>query len=133
MSYHEFLLPPANDLCEGNVFTPVCHHVHGEGGWIPSMHHRSHDHGVPPPRGGGSASMVVCLQGGLHLGVGQTTPPPRAARDTVNKREVHILLKCLLVHNMLSYTKLPFSTTGWPRYRENREFGSYFFYLIFGL
>ena len=25
-------LPPANEVCEGYVFTPVCHSVHGGGG-----------------------------------------------------------------------------------------------------
>ena len=44
-------------LEQGNVFTPVCHSVHKGGGWLPSMHYRSHDQGV-------------CIQG-----VGQTPPP----------------------------------------------------------
>ena len=43
-------------LEQGNVFTPVCHSVHKGGGWLPSMHYRSHDQGV-------------CIQG-----VGQTLP-----------------------------------------------------------
>ena len=30
------LLPPANEVCEGYVFTHVCHSVHG-GGWYPNM------------------------------------------------------------------------------------------------
>ena len=35
---------PKRSLGQGNVFTHVCHSVHGEGGvWLPSMHHRSHD------------------------------------------------------------------------------------------
>ena len=53
---------------QGNVFTPVCHSVHRGWGWLPSMHHRSHDQGV-------------CLQWGLHPqgvciqgGVGYTRP-----------------------------------------------------------
>ena len=25
-------LPPSNEVCEGYVFTPVCHSVHGGGG-----------------------------------------------------------------------------------------------------
>ena len=40
--------------------------------------------------------------GGLHLGrVGQTPPPKIHGLlwDTVNKREVHILLECFLVTN----------------------------------
>ena len=32
-------------LGQGNVFTPVCHSVHNCGGWLPTMHHRSHDRG----------------------------------------------------------------------------------------
>ena len=30
------LLPPANEVCEGYVFTRVCHSVHGGGGGIPA-------------------------------------------------------------------------------------------------
>ena len=29
---HQVFLPPATKLWQGNVFTPVCHSVHGEGG-----------------------------------------------------------------------------------------------------
>ena len=52
------LLPPATKLWQGNVFTPVCHSVHG-GCLCPSMHHRSHDRGVSVKGGlcpGGSLS-----------------------------------------------------------------------------
>ena len=38
-------------LWEGNVFTPVCVFT-GEGGWLPSMHQRSHDQ---HPRGGSAS------------------------------------------------------------------------------
>ena len=41
-------------LAQGNVFTRVCHSVHGE--CLPSMYYRSYD------------------QGGLYLGVGQIPP-----------------------------------------------------------
>ena len=44
-------------LGQGNVFTPVYHSVHGGGGWLPSMYHRSHDQGDLPP--GESASEGV--------------------------------------------------------------------------
>ena len=53
-------------LGQGNVFTPVCHSVHGgRGGWLPSMNHRSHHQGsglhsgegVLHPGGGGSTSI----------------------------------------------------------------------------
>ena len=51
-------------LGQGNVFTRVCHSVH-RGGWLPSMHHRSHDqHGGLPTVGS------ACREG-----VGQTPPP----------------------------------------------------------
>ena len=45
--------------CCGKVmfFTPVCLFT-GGGDWLPSMHHRSHDH-----HPGGSASMGICLWG----------------------------------------------------------------------
>ena len=79
------LLPPATKLWQRNVFTPVCHSVH-RGGLCPSMHHRSHDQGVPVqgrdlcPGGslsgsglGGVSVQGVSVQGGLcpgglHLG-----------------------------------------------------------------
>ena len=58
----------------------------GERGWLPSMHHRSHDQKGLRPRGKG-----VCIQG-----AGQTSPPP-VLQDTVNKRVFIILLECILV------------------------------------
>ena len=68
-------------LGQGDVFTPVCHSVHGEG-WLPNMHHWSHDWGV-------------CIQGALHLGGGGQIP--------------HILLECVLVYvtgsRLFSYQK----------------------------
>ena len=50
-------------LGQGNVFTRVCHSVGGGGGWLPSIHHNSHDQGSAS-RGGGSASIGegVCIQ-----------------------------------------------------------------------
>ena len=49
-------------LGQGNVFTHVCHSVHGRGDWLPSMHHRSHDHlGVHLE--GGLPTGGVCIQG----------------------------------------------------------------------
>ena len=46
------LLPPANEVCEGYVFTPVCHSVHGRGA----------------PCKGGSPCQGVFLPGGLLAG-----------------------------------------------------------------
>ena len=63
-----FITARKRSLGQGNVFTPVYHSVH-RGGWLPSMHHRSHDRGEEgqPPRG--SPFRGVCIQG-----VGQTLP-----------------------------------------------------------
>ena len=46
---------------QGNVFIPVCHSTHGDGGggWLPSMHHRSHDQGDQ-----GLHPLEVCIHGG---------------------------------------------------------------------
>ena len=43
-------------LGQGNIFTTVCHSVHSGRGWLPSMHHRSHDQGEGLHQGG-SVSM----------------------------------------------------------------------------
>ena len=58
-------------LGQGNVFTSVCHSVHG-----------------------GSIS-----EGVLHWGVGGWADPPphRILRDTVNEWAIRILLECILV------------------------------------
>ena len=58
-----FITARKRSLGQGNVFTPVYHSVH-RGGWLPSMHHRSHDRGEEgqPPRG--SPFRGVCIQGG---------------------------------------------------------------------
>ena len=63
----------ASELCvaclgQGDVFTGVCLSTSGVGeGWLPSMHHRSHDWEGLPPRWDlppeGSASKGVCIQG----------------------------------------------------------------------
>ena len=49
-------------LGQGNVFTRVCHSVRG-GGWLPSIHHNSHDQGSAS-RGGGVCihREGVCIQ-----------------------------------------------------------------------
>ena len=86
------------------LLPPVCHCGGGGGrGWLPSMHHGSHDQGVLHPGGSASrASRAVCIWersasgGGLHRGEGGWAVPP-ALQDTVNKRVVHILLECIIV------------------------------------
>ena len=66
------LLPPANEVCEGYVFTPVCQSFCSQGGstWAGTPWA-----GTPPA--------------GTLLG--------NACWDTVNKRAVRILLECILV------------------------------------
>ena len=77
-------------LGQGNIFTPD--YTQGEGGWFPSMQHRSHDQGV-------------CIQG-----VGKNLPRFAYGGDWVdshwdgycrmwstNKQAVYILLECILV------------------------------------
>ena len=72
-------------LGQGNVFKRVCHSVHS--GWLPNLHHRSHDQGVciqgglPTRQEGGSASSGVgqtplgLSTGGLHPeGLGRSPP-----------------------------------------------------------
>ena len=58
-------------LRQGNVFSSVCHSVHGD---------------------------TSTSGRGLHQGgVGQTPPPHLIVRKTVNERAVRILLDCILV------------------------------------
>ena len=78
-------LPPATKLRQGNVFTLVCHSVHGQGVAYTTpgadtppteqMHPRGAD--IPP----------------------RSRPPPAQCmlRDTGNKRAIRILLECILV------------------------------------
>ena len=83
------LLPPANEVCEGYVFTRVCHSVHtgvsrprprvevGGSGWGGVQ---AHTRGV---RGGGGVSQHALRQ----------TPPSRR----LLLRAVRILLECILI------------------------------------
>ena len=74
-------LPPANEVCEGYVFTGVCLSTgRGRGCMHPGGLHLE---GGP----GASASRV---------GLGR--PPHRILWDRVNKRAVRILLECILVN-----------------------------------
>ena len=42
-SYMQTLILLPRSFGQGNVFTPVCHSDPMGVGWLPSMHHRSHD------------------------------------------------------------------------------------------
>ena len=87
---HKFyLLPHANEVCEGYVFTPVCQSFCSQGGVSAPVHAGIHT--VP----------------GRHP-LGRHPPPPQAdispgqcmLGDTGHKRVVRILLECILVHNI---------------------------------
>ena len=87
------ILPLANEVCEGYVFTPVCHSVHrgGVSGWgcvsLGGMH------------GGGVGGRGVCGGGRAWLG---GVWGGRPAWHTVNERAVRILLECILVYRKLT-------------------------------
>ena len=51
-------------------------------------------------RGGLHPGGGVWIRAGLHpgRGIGQTSPPNRILQDTVNEREIRILLECILVY-----------------------------------
>ena len=84
--------PPANEVCEGYGFTPVCHSVHREGCLVP---------GVP---GLGGAWSRGCLVWGVP-GPGRVSGPgrvpgPGGCGDRPGRlllRAVLILLECILV------------------------------------
>ena len=71
------LLLPANEVCEGYVFTPVCQSFRSKGGM----------HGVGGVRGGGVCVAGVCMAGGGACVEG----------ETATAAAVHILLECILV------------------------------------
>ena len=79
------LLPPANEVWgQSNVFTPVCQSFCSHGGVCPIACWETHPLRQTPPIG-------------RHSPPGQTPPPPRILRYTINKQAVRILLECLLV------------------------------------
>ena len=84
-------------LGQGNIFTPVCHSVHGGGGWYPSMHCRWYP-SMPCRRGvlsqhalqvvsqhalqqGVCYPRIPCNRGGMRCapGGGCLVDPPRTA------------------------------------------------------
>ena len=95
------LLPSATKLLQGNVFTHVCHSVHGGVFHTPSRQTTSrqtpllcrHPQQTPLPRQTPPSQADT---------LGQTPFPWRhplhsACWDTINKRAVRILLECILV------------------------------------
>ena len=81
--WNAFLLLPANEVCEGYVFTPVCQSSCSQGWGVP---------GHPPSR---------------YTSLGRYTPPREQCMlgDTGNKRAVRILLECFLVLIILTCLK----------------------------
>ena len=101
------LLPSANEVCEGYVFTRVCNSVHG------GMS-RPRPGGCPGPDPGGcpGPGLGVCLPRGMSRprpGEGVSRPRPNGGvypsmhwgRHSPSRRlllrTVHILLECILV------------------------------------
>ena len=81
------LLPPANEIYEGYVFTPVCQSFCSQGGL-----HLGVCASMGRSKSGGLYPVLVC--GGGQVG---RLPPNRILWDTVNERAVHILLERILV------------------------------------
>ena len=100
---HSLSLPPANKVWGKVVFSQVSVCPQGEGGWLPSMQHRSHDRGVFPPSLDADPPRCRPPAPGCRPSWMQTpwmqTPPPTHGIlwDTVNKRTVRILPECILV------------------------------------
>ena len=67
-------LPPANEVCEGYVFTPVCQSFCSRGhawwgcAWQGNMHSRGHTWWVHVWQGGMHGSGGHAWQGGMHGG-----------------------------------------------------------------
>ena len=99
------LLPPANEVCEGYVFTGVCLSTGGGRAWQGVVHGGGGMHGggcvcVGGMHGGGCAWLGACMVGACMTGghVWHACPPPRTdTTATVNERAVRILLECILV------------------------------------
>ena len=58
----DVFLPPANEVCEGYVFTRVCHSVHKGHAWQGACMREC------MAAGGGYAWWGVCVAGGMHGG-----------------------------------------------------------------
>ena len=107
----QIFLPPANEVCEGYVFTPVCHSVH-RGGVTP-VHARIH---TPPGPEATSRDQRQTRQDQRQTPPrgpeADTSPGPEAYTpwkqcmlgDTGNKRAVRILLECIPVLHLIFQT-----------------------------
>ena len=98
------LLPPANVLCEGYVFTPVCQSFCSQGGTCIAGGVRGrgvHGRGVCVHGRGVCVAGVCVLQGGMHGG------GVRGRYYEIRSMSGRcILLECILVQNMFTLHKL---------------------------
>ena len=108
------LLPPANEVCEGYVFTPVCQAFCSQGGGACMVGGGVHAWGV-----GGMHGLEACVAGGvggMHGSVGwacvaevghawqggvHDASPQHYEIRLVNVRAVRILQECILVFNFI--------------------------------
>ena len=72
------LLPPGNEVWGKVMFSQASVIPSARKGWLPSIHHRSHDQGGLHPGGGGMPPGGSASRGSASRGVGQTLP----TRDT---------------------------------------------------
>ena len=105
-----FFAARKRSLGQGDIFAPVCHSVHkGEylgtytpGSYIPCPLRQVHPPGqvypLPPQAGRPPGRYTPWAGTPSRAGTPPTgTPPGNACWDTFNKREVRILLECILV------------------------------------
>ena len=109
------------------MFSPVCviPSVHWERGWLPSMHHRSHDQGGLHPEGRVCIHWV-CIQEGLHPR-GSASSGGYASWDTtgygqrssgIHPAGMHsclifflLAIKCTKCRMIVAASKMPLSMT----------------------
>ena len=108
MERRNTLLPPANEVCKGYVFTSVCHSVHG--GVSASVHAGIH---TPP---GADTPRADTLP--------EQTPPGQGADPSGSRppggrwlllRAVRILLECILVRHINSSLENVAARSRWPK------------------
>ena len=97
----KLLLPPANEVCEGYVFTGVCLST-GRGVCLWSRGVSAHRPRADTPQA--DTSPAQCMPGYTHTPaqymLGYTSPLPSACWDMVNKWAVRIPLECILVYDL---------------------------------
>ena len=124
-------LPPANEVCKGYVFTPVCQSFCSQGvsapvhagihipPWTRGRHH-------PRTRGRHPPHPLDRRQTPPGSEANPPAPPPHQQcmlGDTGNKRAVRILLECILVRNAVK--KSSFSSKSFKNnFAKNQQLDS---------